>query len=514
MEFAAQLEELGIHTMSAVPVLSSQSGKAVGAIAVFDLDPDPLGLADADLDQACAALAEVAIERATDVAELSHQATHDPLTGLPNRIAAARPPRAGAGPGPRATARAWPSCSSTSTTSRSSTTASATAPATSCCSEVAAPHHRASRPGDTVARFGGDEFVVLCDDLARPSRRRRGGRPRRTAPSGHARRRRRRPRCYVTASIGIALSTPSADHRRGPVRDADVAMYRAKARGRARHEVFDDEHAHAGRATASSWRQRRCAWPSTRDELAPATTSRSSTLGTGRRRRASRRWCAGSTRRAACSAPATSSPSPRRPGSSCRIGRVGAATRRCRQIAEWQRSRSPLRPGCSVRVNLSARQLGQPDLVDDVARRSTSARHRPGPAHARDHRERAHGRLPAAAATPSSSCTALGVRLAVDDFGTGYSSLTYLRRFPSTCSRSTARSSAASARPQRGRGHRRAPSSPWPTRSGSTRWPRASRRPSSCACCRELGCDRAQGYLFARPVPADEVLPILERLNR
>ncbi len=101
-------------------------------------------------------------------------------------------------------------------------------------------------PTDTVSRFGGDEFVVLCDDLRSEQDALEvadrvalavEGTPIAVADD----------LVHITTSIGVAFSTPSADHPEALVRDADVAMYRAKASGRARREVFHESIRRAAR---------------------------------------------------------------------------------------------------------------------------------------------------------------------------------------------------------------------------------------------------------------------------
>jgi diguanylate cyclase (GGDEF)-like protein len=93
------------------------------------------------------------------------------------------------------------------------------------------------RPGDTVARFGGDEFAILLDDITdisdatRIAQRLQQYLAQPLRLDGHD--------VCTTASIGIALSTAEYDRPEDLLCDADSAMYRAKALGRARHEVFD-----------------------------------------------------------------------------------------------------------------------------------------------------------------------------------------------------------------------------------------------------------------------------------
>jgi predicted signal transduction protein with EAL and GGDEF domain len=93
------------------------------------------------------------------------------------------------------------------------------------------------RPTDTVARLGGDEFVILLDDIkdvsdaTRVADRIHTGLRTTSLLNGHE--------LFVSASIGIVLSTSGYTSPEDILRDADIAMYRAKSQGKDRYEIFD-----------------------------------------------------------------------------------------------------------------------------------------------------------------------------------------------------------------------------------------------------------------------------------
>ncbi len=188
------------------------------------------------------------------------------------------PPRPRAAPpAARAAPARWPSCSSTSTASRSSTTRSATRSATGCWSTSPRAWTASLRPADTVARFGGDEFTVLCEDIA--------GELEAVAIAQRLVDLFDEPfdidgrEVFLSTSVGIALANGSTQGRAAErpddlIRDADAAMYRAKDLGKARYELFDTGDARAGAAPAGDGERAAPGGRARRAAPAPATRDR------------------------------------------------------------------------------------------------------------------------------------------------------------------------------------------------------------------------------------------------
>ena len=186
---------------------------------------------------------------------------------------------------------------------------------------------------------------------------------------------------------------------------------------------------------------------------------------------------------------------------------LGARARPAARRAPGATSRAdPL----TVAVNLSRSEFQQPEPGRRGRRRAGGGRARPRPAAPGDHRAAGDGATPTATVATLAALRALGVRLAIDDFGTGYSSLAYLKRLPGR---------RAEDRPRLRRGletDRR-------TRRSSRRWStlahdagagggrRGGGDGGAGGAAARLGCDLAQGYYFARPLPADALAALLAR---
>jgi len=294
--------------------------------------------------------------------------------------------------------------------------------------EVAGRLAACLRPTDTAARLGGDEFVVLVEDIGEAkeaiqvaSRIAEALR----APFAVGGR-----ELFVTTSVGVALGghgAGSGGERPGDLlRNADLAMYRAKEMGKNSHAVFE-----AGMGARALERlgleadlRRALEEGELRVHYQPKVS-----LETGRivAEEALVRW---EHPGRGLVPPDEFIPLAEETGLVVPLGHwvLGEA---CRQLREWQESypAEPGSPPLKMSVNLSVRQFRHPALVESVAGvlRETEI-------DAQDlileiTESMVVGDADAAFSTLG-ELKSLGVRVAVDDFGTGYSSLSYLKRFP------------------------------------------------------------------------------------
>jgi diguanylate cyclase (GGDEF)-like protein/PAS domain S-box-containing protein len=346
----------------------------------------------------------------------------------------------------------------------------------------------ALRANDTLARFGADEFVVVCEDLDDPEEalavadRLLEAAAEPCVLAGHAVRQ--------TASIGIALSQGAEDDADALLRDADLAMHRAKLAGKGRYEVF----AHAMRELALD----RVAMLNdldraiAEDELSlvfqPIVRLDDGSLHAAE---ALVRW----------HHPERGTIMPDEfIGLAERTGRIVELGRwvlreAAREAARW--------PELIVGVNASRLQLSSPGFVDDVAR--VLAEHGIAPRRFTiEVTETALMEDPAAAESTLQALRDLGVRIALDDFGTGYSSLSSVSDFPLSTLKLD-RAFLADHRPE------------------SQRWSivravldmartleldvvvEGVETNAQRIALADLGAVHGQGFLFSRPVPADQL---------
>ncbi|MDQ2855094.1 MAG: bifunctional diguanylate cyclase/phosphodiesterase, partial [Acidobacteriota bacterium] len=277
------------------------------------------------------------------------------------------------------------------------------------------------RKADTVARLGGDEFGMLLDGIKDPydaiyiAERIQEELLEPFTLNGHE--------FLTTTSIGIAFSQTGYERPEDILRDADIAMYRAKANGKARYEVFDVAmHSHAVEMLTLERELRHAIERKEVKVHYQPIVSLSDKMLVG--------FEALARLESAELGPISPSqfiPLAEETGLIIPLGFL-VLEEACKQMVQWHRQ-YPQEPQLSLSVNLSSKQFTQLNLVDSIKKILGETGMDPACLHL-EITESVIMEKAQDAAEMLSQLKAVGVKLSIDDFGTGYSSLSYLHSFP------------------------------------------------------------------------------------
>jgi diguanylate cyclase (GGDEF)-like protein/PAS domain S-box-containing protein len=357
----------------------------------------------------------------------------------------------------------------------------------------------AARRADTVSRFGGDEFVILCEGLVDDDDIR--GIAQRVSQALSEPLVYRGQSLPVSASIGIVTSSSAEANAERLVADADAAMYQAKHQGGGRYEFFD-----------AGLRERALARTGLLLELHRALDRDEFRLHYQPVLRLADRSCVGVEALIRWQHPTRGL---LQPGAfldvaeqSSFIIELGSwvLDTACHQLAQW--SGRPGHVPISMAVNVSARQFANPDFVGAVA--AAIHRHQIDPANlCLEITETALLEESAAVPETFGELAKLGVQLALDDFGTGYSSLAHLRKFPVHILK-VDRSFVSGLGDAGGDLAIIGAVTAMARALGITTVAEGIETIEQLEILSAMGCDNAQGYLFSPPVDADRMQAILD----
>jgi diguanylate cyclase (GGDEF)-like protein/PAS domain S-box-containing protein len=461
----------------------------------------PIEISLSPLDTEQGVLVSAAIRDITDrkraQAQMAHQATHDSLTGLPNRVlledrlqqAMTRAEREG-------TSIALLFIDVDRLKAVNDTRGHAVGD--ELLKAVAERIRGTIRPTDSLARIGGDEFVIVSEGFG-PGQ----------GPQPIADRIRAvfadpvelgDLEVVVTVSIGVAMAGPDGDATT-LLRDADVAMYQAKEQGRDQYVVFDE-------TLRAQTAERRAIELGLRDSLERnelavhyqpvIELTGGAVVGV----EALVRW---PHRELGMLPPSEFISVAEETGLIVELG-ADVLHRACAEVAEWCR-RHPELGDLSVSVNLSARQLIRPELHEILARALEESGLGPGQL-CLEITESVLLDDAQFSARALRTLKDLGVRIGVDDFGTGYSSLTYLQQFPVDTLKVDRSFVDGLADAGGARGDRAIVAGVIDLAHafGLTTVAEGVETQEQLAVLRALGCEQAQGFLWSPGLPGPEAL--------